>query len=57
MILQGDDDHTLADGASWFTVGPYSVRIKLKDNGALMVMVFEAGAEFNEPLADCEAVL
>jgi hypothetical protein len=49
-----EDDYILEDGRAWFTVGPYAVRIKLDDDNALSVLVFENGKEIEAPLAQCE---
>lgn len=49
-----EGDHVLVDGAAWFTVGPYAVRIVLKQDGALRVAVYEDGEEMRAPLHEAE---
>lgn len=54
MMELWEDDYILKDGRAWFTVGPYAVRIKLDDDNALSVLVFENGKEMEAPLTQCE---
>ena len=51
-----DGDHVLVDGAAWFTVGPYEVRIFLKQDGTLRVAVYEEDEEniLSAPLHEAE---
>lgn len=57
-----DGDYTLDDGAAWFTVGPYSVRIRRwteEDVGepsepGLEIRVYPVGEEMEEELTYVE---
>jgi hypothetical protein len=48
-----DDDYTLEEGAAWFTVKGFSIRILSTDEG-VVVDIYELGNEW-EPLASTYA--
>ena len=48
-----DDDYTLEEGAAWFTVKGFSIRILSTDEG-VVVDIYESGNEW-EPLASTYA--
>lgn len=45
-----DGDYTLVDGAAWFTVKGFSIRIKATDEGVL-ADIYKRGAEADECIA------
>jgi hypothetical protein len=45
-----DDDYVLEEGAGWFTVKGFSVRILSTDEG-LLVDIYKEGEEMEDPIA------
>ncbi len=50
----GDGDYILRDGAAWFTVGGFSVRLAKTDEG-VVCDVYAEGVEDGDPIASCYA--
>lgn len=49
-----DGDYILSEGAGWFTVGMFSVRIKQTSEG-VEVHIFPADKEDDDSIASCTA--
>ena len=49
-----DGDYVLAEGAAWFTVKGFSIRIHSTDEG-VVVDVYKAMEEMNDPVASTYA--
>ena len=49
-----DDDYVLTDGAAWFTVKGFAVRIHSTDEG-VVIDVFADGKELESPVASTYA--
>ena len=52
--LLNDTDYVLVDGAGWFTVKGFAVRIHSTDEG-IIVDVYKDGAEMESPIASTYA--
>ena len=50
----GDGDYILTDGAGWFEVGGFAVRIK-KDDEGVIVDVYKSGHEDEDSIVSCYA--
>ena len=44
-----DGDYVLTEGAAWFTVGEFSIRLH-KDLEGVAVDIYKLGAEYDSPL-------
>lgn len=51
-----DGDYILVDGAAWFTVDNFSIRIARLDHD-LCVSIYPLGQECDDPLTFCEVPL
>lgn len=51
-----DGDYVLGDGAAWFTVGRFAIRVYSLDD-SVWVQIFKDGAETEVPLASASATL
>jgi hypothetical protein len=49
-----DDDYTLTEGAAWFTVKSFSIRILSTDEG-VVVDIYNEGEEMELPIASTYA--
>ena len=49
-----DDDYTLTEGAAWFTVKGFSIRILSTDEG-VVVDIYSEGEEMESPIASTYA--
>lgn len=49
-----DDDYTLEEGAAWFTVKGFSIRILSTDEG-VVVDIWKDGGEMDSPIASTYA--
>jgi hypothetical protein len=49
-----DDDYTLEEGAAWFTVKGFAIRIQSTDEG-VAVDVWKDGGEMDSPIASTYA--
>jgi hypothetical protein len=49
-----DDDYTLSEGAAWFTVKEFSIRILSTDEG-VVVDIYNEGEEMELPIASTYA--
>jgi hypothetical protein len=49
-----DTDYTLTEGAAWFTVEGFAVRIHTTAEG-LIVDIYQDGKEYNAPIASAYA--
>ena len=49
-----DSDYVLAEGAAWFSVKDFSIRIHSTDEG-VVVDIYKACEEMNEPIASTYA--
>ena len=53
-IPLSDNDYTLVDGAAWFTVKKFSIRIHATDEGVI-ADIFALGREMDESIASTYA--
>jgi hypothetical protein len=49
-----DDDYTLTEGAAWFTVKSFAIRILSTDEG-VVVDIWKDGGEMDSPIASTYA--
>jgi len=49
-----DGDYVLAEGAGWFEVGGFAIRIK-KDDEGVVVDVYKKGREDEDSIVSCYA--
>jgi hypothetical protein len=49
-----DGDHTLTEGAAWFKVDGFAIRIHRTDEG-VVTDIFKDGAELESPIASAYA--
>ena len=49
-----DDDYTLEEGAAWFTVKGFAIRIRSTDDG-VVVDIYKDGEEMDSPIASTYA--
>lgn len=58
LDYKGERDVTLRDGDPfWLTVGQVSIWISPHTDGSVNIQCFRAGAETEEPIAGCTAIL